>query len=249
MATTIIDINNLSVKFGTHTALCKICLRVNNGSFVSIVGPNGGGKSTLLKAMLGLIQPTDGTIKIFGVNPTEVKSNLIGYVPQIKTLDRSFPALPIELVATGIQAKWAGFSKKPVQLAAMEALDSVGALHLAKRPLRLLSGGELQRVYLARSIVRKPKLLLLDEPATGIDFTGEKDINNLIEKYCSENDASVIMVTHDWEVAYHHADFVLMLNCSQVCYEIPEIAFSETPLRKTFGHIGHAHEMIFGGKK
>jgi len=244
-----VKVDSLSLKFGSHTALCNVSFQIEEGSFITVVGPNGGGKSTLLKAILGLIQVYSGSISIFGQEPQSVKRTDIGYVPQIKTLDRSFPALPIELVATGILGFWPQKINKELKEKSMLALEKVGASHLSERPLSKLSGGELQRIYLARSIARHPKLLILDEPATGIDFASENDLNRLIDKYKIENNATIIMVTHDWEAAFHHADFVLMLNCTQICYAPPKIAFEEKTLRRAFGHIGHEHEMIFGVKQ
>jgi zinc transport system ATP-binding protein len=169
-------------------------------------------------------------------------------VPQVKTLDRSFPALPIELVSTGLNAKWPGKIKESDKLPVMETLEKVGAGNLAKRPLNKLSGGELQRVYLARALIRNPKILILDEPATGIDWIGENDIHKIIDDYKTEFNATIIMVTHDWESAYHHADHVLMLNRQILCFDSPDKAFTEQCLRQTFGHVGHRHEMIFVGR-
>ena len=242
---TAIEVNNLSVTYGSNTIIRDLNFRVSEGSFVCIVGPNGGGKTTLMKAILGILQPSSGFVRINGNKPTEITADVIGYVPQIKTLDRNFPALPIELVVSGINSRWPKFITANNKFIAMEALRQVGAEHLAGRQLSNLSGGELQRIYLARSLVKKPKLLLLDEPALGIDYLSEKDINKLIDEYRTDSKATVVMVTHDWESAYHHADYVLMLNCTQICFEPPEKAFSEDYLRLTFGHIGHKHDMVF----
>ncbi len=243
-----ISIKNLSVKFGTHLALHDINLEIPQSLFVTIVGPNGAGKSTLLKVILGITNPDKGEVLIDGKSPDKLKPSEIGYVPQIKTLDRSFPALPVELVASGLKTTWPGILSKELKKKSMEALESVGASHLAKRTLSKLSGGELQRIYLARSLVRRPKFLLLDEPATGIDMASEKDLNKLIDDYHNESKATIILITHDWEAAYHHSDLVILMNREIICFDKPETAFNEDNLRKVFGHIGHAHEMIFGVK-
>lgn len=242
-----VSLESLSLRFGSHTALNDISLNINKGAFVSIVGPNGGGKSSLIKVLLGLIKTSSGKAYIFGKTPDEIETNKIGYVPQIKTLDRSFPALPLELVVTGISGTWTGRINSKMKKLALECLEKVGASHLANRPLSKLSGGEMQRIYLARSLVRKPELLLLDEPSTGIDSVAEKDINKLLEDYKKETNSTVIMVTHDWEAAYHHSDGVIMLNCSLIDFAPPREAFRDENLRMTFGHIGHAHDMNFGG--
>jgi len=180
---TLIEITNLTHIFSKHIALKDINLTIPHSTFVSIVGPNGGGKTTLLKCMLGLIQPTYGTVLIDGQVPKKTPASKFGYIPQIKTLDRTFPAYSIELVATGLINSWPNLIKRDIYNKCCDALDSVGAKHLERRQLNELSGGELQRIYFARSIVRKPKILILDEPATGIDITVEKDMDILIDEY------------------------------------------------------------------
>jgi zinc transport system ATP-binding protein len=244
-----IEIRNLTHVFGKHIALENIDLLIPHGTFVSVVGPNGGGKTTLLKCLLGLIEPKSGSINIAGYSPKTVPSKMIGYIPQIKTLDRTFPAYSIELIATGILNHWPLRLSSDVETKCCEALNAAGASHLKKRQLNELSGGELQRIYFARSIVRKPKILILDEPATGIDISAENDMNLIIDDYKERYGAIVVMVTHDWESAYHHADKALMLNVNQICYDSPDVAFSEDNMRKVFGHVGHTHDMLFRGNK
>ena len=243
-----VEISSLTVQFGSHTALQDINLIIDKGEFVSVIGPNGGGKSTLVKIILGLIQPTKGEIKVFEKNPIDLNPNSFGYVPQIKTADRTFPALPIELVASGLSSKWPSRIKGEVKEKSVTALKAVGAEHLASRPLSRLSGGELQRIYLARTIVRNPQILILDEPATGFDSNAEMDLNNSIENIHKNSDTTIIMVTHDWDNAYHHSDRVAILNKNLICCDKPDSAFNEDALRIAFGHIGHTHEMLFGGK-
>ncbi|MFA6569818.1 MAG: metal ABC transporter ATP-binding protein [Bacteroidota bacterium] len=246
MSVPAIEIKQLTLSFSKYVALDNINLSIEENSFITIVGPNGAGKSTLLKVILGIITPTIGEVLLYGKPLQSISPKDIGYVPQIKTLDRTFPALPIELVATGIKGSWIGRLNKSEYKKALEALEQVGAKHLERRPLNKLSGGELQRVYLARAVVREPKLLILDEPATGIDYIGETDIYKIIDEYQNTKGATVLMVTHDWDAAYHHADFILLMNRSLICFEKPDKAFSEACLRQTFGHVGHKHDMLFG---
>lgn len=241
-----VEIENLSVKLGQHKALVDINFSLPEGAFLTIVGPNGAGKSTLLKVILGLIEPYEGSVLVFGENPHKVDANLVGYVPQLKTMDRKFPALALELVLTGINRSWPWQSRLRDRKKALEALELVGAAHLAKRPLGKLSGGELQRVCLARSFVRQPKIVLLDEPTTGIDAIGERDLYNLLESYQSETGATFVMITHDWHAAMNHADHVLLLNSKQVSFGPPAAALSEDMLRSAFGHVGHEHPKLFG---
>ena len=240
-----IEVENLVVMFDGHQSLSDVNLRIPQNEFIAIVGPNGGGKSTFLKVLLGLFPPQQGTIKLFGKPPKQVDPSLIGYVPQVKTMDRSFPALSIELVLTGVIGSWPWWFRKNEQQKALNAMERVGADHLAQRPLAKLSGGELQRVCLARSIVREPKLIMLDEPATGIDVVGEGDLYRLLEIYQKESRATIMMVTHDWHAATHHADKVLLLNRKQISFGPPGEALTEDNLRLAFGHIGHKHALKF----
>ncbi|MFZ2323422.1 MAG: metal ABC transporter ATP-binding protein [Ignavibacteriaceae bacterium] len=237
-----IEIKNLSLSYGNIKVLENINLTISEDSFVSIVGPNGAGKTTLMKILLGLIKIDSGEVKIFGKSPNEVNPAFIGYVPQIKTMDRSFPALAIELVTSGITRRWPWFVKGDEKQKSLEALSLVKSENLANRTLSELSGGELQRVCLARSIVRNPKLVVLDEPATGIDAIGEADLYNLLEAYQEKSSATILMITHDWHVANHHSDFVLLLNRKQVSFGPPAEALSENNLRMAFGHLGHVHK-------
>ncbi len=245
MSQHIVSVDSMSVEIGDHLALCNLSHKIPEGAFVAIVGPNGAGKSTLLKVLLGLIKPTSGQVKVFGKNPTDVPPEMIGYVPQAKTMDRSFPALSIELVYTGLTQRWPWRFRHERRKQALTALEQVGAAQLADRPIGRLSGGELQRICLARSFVRSPKLMMLDEPATGIDAVGEEDMYRMLENYQQQSGATVLMITHDWHAATHHADHVLLLNRKQISFGAPGEALNEDFLRKAYGHIGHTHELKF----
>jgi zinc transport system ATP-binding protein len=240
-----IKVTNLSVILGDHLTLQDVHLAIPQGSFVAIVGPNGAGKSTFIKVLLGLVTPSEGTVHIWGREPSKVPAEWLGYVPQVKTLDRSFPALAIELVLTGLNLKWPWFVNKLSRQKALEALERVGSAHLAYRPLARLSGGELQRIYFARAIVRHPRLIMLDEPVTGVDVIGEQDMYRLLEACQNDFSSTLLMITHDWHAATHHADHVLLLNKKQISFGPPKIALAEDNLRTAFGHIGHEHKLLF----
>ncbi|MGQ9818439.1 MAG: metal ABC transporter ATP-binding protein [Candidatus Kapaibacteriales bacterium] len=244
-----IVVDNLNVYFDRFPVLEDVSFQVSFGDFISIVGPNGGGKTTLIKSLLGLVDPVAGSINILGYKPKEIPFEYVGYVPQLKLIDRTFPALVIELVATGVFGSWKFRLNKYVQTKCLEALEQVGIPYLAFRPISKLSGGELQRVYLARAFVRKPQILLLDEPATGIDTISESDFSQLLEQYQKTNKSAILFVTHDWEYAYHHSTKVLLLNRKVIAFLDPIKAFTDECLRKTFGHIGHTHSMEFVVRK
>ncbi len=240
-----VRLEGVTVRYGGYRALEDVSLTVPRGAFVAVIGPNGAGKSTLLKVLLGLVRPSGGRVLLFGRPLAQVPPNWIGYVPQFKTLDRSFPALAMELVVSGLRRSWPGWIGKDERRAALAALARVRGEALAEKPLARLSGGELQRVYLARAFVRRPRLLLLDEPATGMDVLGEADMYRMLEAYRDETGATILMITHDWEAAYHHATRVLVLNRRVIGFGPPERALTDECLRRAFGHVGHEHALAF----
>ena len=249
-----VQAQNFSVRFGDFQALDSIQLEVPQGAFVAIVGPNGAGKSTLLKSLLGITvgvhkdgsSHISGSVKVFGRSPDQTSAGQVGYVPQVKSFDRSFPALALEVVVSGLRRSWPFWISKAERLKAGEMLEQVGASHLAERRLGRLSGGELQRVYLARALVRQPKLMLLDEPATGVDAVGEADLYRHLETYQRQTGATVMMITHDWEAAQHHASAVLLMNRRVIAYGLPADVMCHDCLAQAFGHVGHKHGMMVG---
>jgi len=234
---------DLGLRLGEHQTLEHLDLRFAAGSSCAIVGPNGAGKSSLLRVLLGLLPPSSGRAQVLGKPAGATPAAWIGYVPQVKTLDRRFPALPIELVATGCRPRWPWRLRGGRRERAEAALREVGMEALAQRPLARLSGGELQRVYLARALVREPRLILLDEPATGMDLSAEADMYDILESYQRRSGATVVMVTHDWGAAQHHADTVLVLHRRLIALDTPEAALTEEHLSRAFGHLGHDHHM------
>jgi zinc transport system ATP-binding protein len=241
----VVSANQLDVRYGAQEALNGVHFQVERGNFVAILGPNGSGKTTLIKALLGVIPVSSGALEVFGSGPGRIDPARIGYVPQVKTMERTFPALAVELVVSGARRRWPARVHADEKDRAIEVLDSVGAAHLAERPLNTLSGGELQRVFLARSLIRRPELVMLDEPAAGIDVAGASDLYELLEQYQNQHSATVLMVTHDWHVAHHHATHVLLINRLQVGYGTPDHVLTEPNLRQAFGHVGHAHTMSY----
>jgi zinc transport system ATP-binding protein len=229
-----IQITNLTLYLGETEALQNINCCIHEGQFLAILGPNGAGKSTLLKVILGLFKPTRGTVRIFERAPEDIPPGWIGYVPQIKTFDRSFPAIVLELVVTGLRNAWVRKITASEKEKAQQALELIGAGHLAERTIGSLSGGELQRTYLARSLVRNPRIILLDEPATGIDLLGESDLYNVLKKYRQDTGATIIMVTHDLEMASQHAGDAMILNKRLVSYGPTGETLCEDCLQKAY---------------
>ncbi len=234
-----VETERVAVRFGETHALRDVSFAAPEGSFVTIIGPNGAGKSTLLNVILGLQHADQGVVRIFGKPPEEVQPLDVGYVPQLKTLDRRFPAKAIELVVTGLTRKWPWRIREEQRVAALEAMNQAGVGQLADRPIPALSGGELQRVYLARCLVRKPRLLILDEPGAGMDVAGEAEMYHLLEDYQKASKATVLMITHDWEGARVHATHVLLLYQGLAGFGPPEEVAREDRLLSVFGFTGH----------
>ena len=232
---------DLTVNYAGHCALREVGFALPSRAFLTILGPNGSGKSTLLRVLLGLVHPSAGNVRLFDAVPDRASADLVGYVPQIKTLDRTFPAVSRELVATGLLRRWPWWLSGTDKARVHEALQRVGAGHLTDRSVGHLSGGELQRVYLARALVRQPRLVLLDEPATGIDAKGEEDFYHLLESHHEHSETTIVMVTHDWAAARHHATHVLLLKTHQVAFGPPAEVLTEANMRSAFGHVGHRH--------
>lgn len=236
----VLHVHQVTVRFGDFVALKDVTFDLKAGALLAIVGPNGAGKSTLVKVILGLTAPLSGHATVFGERPG-ANPERIGYVPQLKTFDRTFPATALELVVTGLRGAWPGRVVAGERERAFAALHRVGASELAGRPLARLSGGELQRAYLARAFVRGPQLVLLDEPATGVDYLAERDIYDLLEEYQADSGATVVMVTHDLTAARYHSDDVLVLNRTVHGYGPPEDVMREECLQAAFGHKRHDH--------
>jgi zinc transport system ATP-binding protein len=244
-----VELRDLSVSHGVNPALEAVSFSLDAGAYLAIVGPNGGGKTTLLRVLCGLIRPERGEARVLGAAPAQLAPERVGYVPQVKTLDRSFPALAIELVVSGLRRRWPARLKPDEEEKGRAALAEVGAEPLARRSIQALSGGELQRIYLARALVKRPELIVLDEPATSLDAEAESDFYRNLENYQRQSGATVVMVTHDWGIALHHASRVLLLNRKVVDFGPPSKALGDRALSRAFGHVGHAHAMSIGGSR
>ncbi|MFC0522937.1 metal ABC transporter ATP-binding protein [Pontibacillus salicampi] len=231
MKQTIIEVNNLSVNYGNVTALSDVNLSIYEKEFLTIIGPNGGGKSTLLKAMLGLIAPSSGTIDINKTSESNRKARL-GYVPQFSNLDKRFPITVYDLVIMGRFYKKIGpfhrYTKKDKQ-AAWDTINRLGLKDLTDRQIGELSGGQFQRVLVARALVSNPHVLMLDEPTASVDKSSSEDIYHLLTELKKE--MTIIVVSHDTTVVSSYTESVACLNQSLHYHgdsELPEEVIYET---------------------
>jgi len=207
----IIEMENVSFSYPNTPVLQNVNLHIKPGQFIGIIGPNGGGKTTLLKLLLDLIKPTTGTIKLFNQSPSTVL-NKIGYVPQRHDLDPTFPINTLEVVLLGALStlSWYGTYPKDIIKKATELLIAVGLEKKIKAPFGDLSGGETQRALIARALLMDPEILLLDEPTSCIDWHGEKKIFDLL--LALKGKKTLLMVSHDLELIVNQVDKVLSVH-------------------------------------
>jgi len=207
----IIQIADLDFAYNGQRVLEDVNLEVWEGDFIAMIGPNGGGKTTLLRLMLGLLKPERGRIRVMGEPATRV-SHHIGYVPQDVHINRSFPITAMDVVLMGKLAPGKRWSKNAQQdrRDALEALDRIDMAGLAHRRIGELSGGQRQRVFIARALVTRPRLLLLDEPTASIDSKGQTDFFRLLKRL--NRDITIIVVSHDLLVISTYVKSVACVN-------------------------------------
>jgi len=207
----VVEIKDLTFAYEDDIILENINLTVEPLDFLAIIGPNGGGKSTLLKLMLGLLKPKSGTIRIFGDKPSKQLSH-IGYVPQNTNTNTDFPIKVIEVVLmghVGEKRPLFGYGKGETACA-MNALLQVGMQDFAQSKIGDLSGGQRQRVMIARALCAHPKILILDEPTSNIDIKGQKEIYELLKEL--NKSITIIVVSHDISVILEYANKAAHIN-------------------------------------
>lgn len=239
MPESVIDIQNVSVTRGGVKILIDVNATIYADEITAVIGPNGAGKTTLLAAILGLI-PYEGTIRFFPERENSSPPS-IGYVPQRLDFDRGTPITVADFLSLSIQRRplWFGLGKKK---AIREELEKIEAAHLEKRMLGTLSGGEFQRVLLALALQVEPDILLLDEPAAGVDVAGEELFCDLLSNLQQEGNFTLVLVSHDLSVVSSHAERVLCLNRTVSCSgKTAEILTSDNLDRLYGGHYSVYH--------
>jgi len=205
----IVRFANVYFSYRDYPVLEDITLSIFEDDMLAVIGPNGGGKTTLLRLTLGLIKPTGGTVSLFGKNPAKTRQ-FAGYLPQQKAINFNFPISVYEVVLMGRYKGIGSRFRKEDEEAAIEALDTVGMADFKDRHISNLSGGQLQRILIARSLVSKPKILLLDEPLAGVDSEAQLSFYGLILKL--NRKMAIIFVTHDISVISEYFEKVVCLN-------------------------------------
>jgi zinc transport system ATP-binding protein len=219
----VLHIEKLSVYYGNTAALVDVSLDIEEGEYLGIIGPNGGGKSTFLKAILGLVRPAAGNIEIYGKRPGQTGTRL-GYVPQLVNLDKSFPLNVRQVVMQGklhpqftLFHRYSREDREHVE----ELLNKVGIYKLKDRMIAELSGGEFQKMLIARALAVNPKMLLLDEPTASVDAEASKQIYQLLQEL--NEGMTIILVSHDLRAISSHARTLACLNGRLVYHDGGEV--------------------------
>ncbi len=230
---TVVELENVSVYYGNLQAVADISLKIEEKGFLGIIGPNGSGKSTILKVIAGLVKPSSGTVRVLGLPPSNTHGK-IGYVPQRFNLNREFPFSVTEAVLTGRLTKQSLFLHRYTDAdrsAVEDIMYKLDIHNLRNRQISQLSGGQMQRVLIARALVMEPELLLLDEPTASLDAGSKshiyailKDINEYI---------TIIMVSHDMGVISSHVKSLACLNVNMFYHGAPEL--TDTLLGQVYG--------------
>ena len=216
-----LSVRNLNFAYNGHTVLSDVSLDIQQGEYVGIIGPNGGGKTTFLKLVLGLLEPKNGSLSVFGESPSKArKLGRIGYVPQRAVqLEKRFPATVLEVVESGLTSVPTSLRKNDAVTKAMEVTDIAD---LQSQLIHELSGGQRQRVFIARCLTAQPRVLLLDEPVTGVDVPARERFYALLKELNAKKDITILFVTHDVDAIAKEVDQVLCLNQKVCCHASPQ---------------------------
>jgi zinc transport system ATP-binding protein len=220
----LVQVKNLSFVDGQRQILQQVSFSLMPGEIVSIIGPNGAGKTTLVKLMVGLLKPTSGKVAY-------ISDLRIGYMPQRLHVDPIFPLTVLRFLQLG--QSWS-------HATLMAMLEEVGVMHVLHSPLQAISGGELQRVLLARALLRQPQLLVLDEPAQGVDLVGQSEFYDLIADIRKRQQCAILLVSHDLNVVMAQTDRVICLNQHVCCSGHPEQVSRDPAFTALFGKAAQA---------
>ncbi len=242
---TIIQAKNIFFAYeAEHLILEDVNFTAYEKDFLGLIGPNGGGKTTFLKIILGLLEPQKGTIRVFGTSPKKSRDQ-IGYVPQYAKINLDFPIQVQEAVLLGrlgYKKFGTSYNRKDLKICE-EVLESLGLSSLKNKPIKALSGGQRQRVLIARALVRKPKLLLLDEPTNNVDPKSGKNFYDMLSELNKK--ITIILISHDLVAISKHINHVCCLNRKLICHThagvcekiIKHYNFDTRPLN----HLLHTH--------
>jgi len=233
-------LHDVTVRYDGTIGVERVSIVLHPGEILGIIGPNGSGKSTLLKTIAGLLLPTHGTVEVYGEDPHRLHPGTIAYVPQVETVDWNFPATVWDVVAMARFPRLSAFQRFSARdkAAVSSALAAVDLEPLRDRHISELSGGQQQRAFLARALAQEPKLLLLDEPATGVDASTSDMLRSVIRDL-AKNGMPVLVATHDLESAEAWFDYLLLVDKAVVAYGRPHEVLCSSEFERLLKHHHH----------
>jgi zinc/manganese transport system ATP-binding protein/zinc transport system ATP-binding protein len=231
----IVELKGVSCGYDRQEVLTDVTLRIMPGDFVGLLGPSGSGKTTLLRAVLGAVDIFQGEVLVDGVS-TMRRRPRAGYVPQLETIDWNFPVMVQEAVMMGRTTDsplFPWYKRKDRDLA-RDMMERLGIYHLARRHIRELSGGQQQRVFLARALISSPRLLLLDEPTSGVDIKTRDDVMHLLHDL-NHQGITIIMTTHEINAVAVHLPWLVCLSGRVLAEGPPDLVITPEILKLTYG--------------
>jgi len=235
----LITVSNISKLYGGTAVVDGVSFDVKKGDILAIIGPNGAGKSTLLRMIMGLLTPSSGSVSIEGMSPKKARTRM-GYVPQRFSFDPWLPMTVQEFLA--LSAHISGVHESEKEQIIRDRLQRVGVPGVAHQTLNSLSGGQLQRVMIARSILTQKDILLLDEPVAGIDVEGQQAMYDLIRDINTEYGTTCLLISHELDVVFEYANSVVCINKNMICHGVPHVALSKETLEAMYGkHTAYYH--------
>ncbi len=231
----IVRLHDVSCGYGKREVLSGVSLDIMPGDFVGLLGPSGSGKTTLLRTVLGAVDVYRGQVLVEGTS-TDRRRPKVGYVPQLETIDWNFPVTVREAVMMGrtMDNRFLPWYGREDRMLADEMMERLGISHLAPRHIRELSGGQQQRVFLARALVSGPRILLLDEPTSGVDMKTRDDVMHLLHEI-NHQGITIIMTTHEINAVAVHLPWVICMNGRVLAEGPPSSVITPETLKRTYG--------------
>jgi zinc transport system ATP-binding protein len=244
----ILEWTHVSLEFEGRLVLDDISVWVGSRELTCLCGANGAGKTQLVRAGLGFMAPTLGHVRLLGQDPVATRK-MVGYVPQLKAFNKNFPATVEDVLVAAMRGSWPLFRKRGERDRAAAHLQKVGGLTLLDKDISVLSGGELQRVFVARALLQNPKLLILDEPLAAIDTKGRAQLMDLMEELRFAREMALLLITHSEPVVRRLAERVIFLEKGRmVGWGERERMLSLDELRQV-AFFGHDHESVIHGEE
>ena len=249
----IVELSDVSSSYGATVALQNVSLKIWPGQFMAIVGPNGGGKTTLLRTILGMVPVASGIVLLHGQKLTRAALEHIGYVPQLETIDWNFPITVEEVISMGffVKNRWLGGIGDKERRKLHEIMERLNLNGLGKRHIRELSGGQQQAVFIGRALLGDPKLILLDEPASGLDISSRDDVIHFLHEI-NHQGVAIVLTAHDLNWVAAHLPWAVCLKHRLIAEGPPNEVFNPKVLKEAYSGelvVIHQDGMVMIGER